>query len=870
MTPSPGTAPTDNGIGRILKAMGQYLPAYGVSFTEDPQHADLVIFHAGTALGKRVDVLHCHGLYWSDLDHYHFSRSNNEANQRIIAAARRAKFITVPSDWVAEPFRRDMRIEPEVIGHGIDVEEWSAGRQHGGYILWNKNRPTDVCDPSPAWKIAERGLSVVSTFGPVGKVIPNLQVTGNMPFERMKPVIEQAEIYLATAPETFGIGTIEAMVCGVPVLGFDWCGTKDLVKHKETGWLCPVGDIDGLVEGYHWLKEHRDEIGANAREFASHFNWPDIVDRYYELYQRASVPDAIGASVVITNYNYGQWVGSAIQSCLDQKWTPDEIIVVDDGSTDNSLDVLKEFEGKIKLIAQENQGVAAARNNGISAAKSPFIVCLDADDMLAPEYLMALVPAMIKDRGLGVAYPGLKFLRPDGQASGNVMYKPFSWEIQARAAVPPPTCIPSGSLFRKAMWERCGGYKQKYAPGEDTEFWTHGLSLGFTAELVTQEALFWYRGHEGSASRTRKYVAIDDNKPWMRDRIYPMGAPAFYVPSVRSYLNPLVSVIVPVGPGHEHLVVDAIESVIGQNVREWELILIDDTGTETFAGSIKKCYPFIKLLSTPGALGAGYARNLGIEKARGKFVLFLDADDWLRFDCLDVMLQEHAHSGRYIFSDYYVVESGMTKHINVMDYNRAEYLRHQVMHSVTALVPTEWVREVGGFDPDLIGWEEYDFFMKLGTRGYCGSRVNAALFYYRTQTGTRRQLSHKMADQLKNEFSKRFTGVEMAPCCGGNRNSVLEAKRALGLIPRETQTVPELPNEVRLEFIKPFMGAVSYQVNGRVYYGAQDGLHRFINAPKEDVDGLVKTGAWRVILPSPGSQLPPIPEPPAPEPSRRR
>ena len=96
--------------------------------------------------------------------------------------------------------------------------------------------------------------------------------------------------------------------------------------------------------------------------------------------------------------------------------------------------------------------------------------------------------------------------------------------------------------------------------------------------MVTPETMFWYRGHEGSASRTHKYVPIDDNKPWLADKVYPMGAPSFYVPAVRSYLNPVVSVIIPVGPGHEELVVDAIESVIGQTIREWELILVDDTG----------------------------------------------------------------------------------------------------------------------------------------------------------------------------------------------------------------------------------------------------------------------------------------------------
>lgn len=852
LEPSPFTAPTDNGIGRVLNAMGKYLPAYGVEFTADPENADVVAFHAGTALGTRVDVLHCHGLYWSDLEHSTFSRSNNVANQRIVAAARRAKVITVPSDWVAEPFRRDMRIEPEIVGHGITISEWKQPTEHGDYILWNKNRPTDVCDPTPTWRLAERGLKVVSTFGPNGKVIPNLTVVGQIPFEEMKPIIENADLYLATTPETFGIGTLEAMICGVPVLGYDWCGTHDLIKHKETGWLVYPHDIDGLMEGAAWLREHRAEISQNARAFAMNFDWSTIMGTYYDLYTRTMVGEKAGVSIVITNYNYARWIGDCIASCLWQQRPADEIIVVDDGSTDNSLEILKPFVDRkqIKLITQSNQGVAAARNHGIDRAQYPFIVCLDADDMLGPEYVAALRPALERDRGLGVAYPGVRFINEEGRDTGFNTYKPFSWEIQTKHEVPPPTCIPSGSMFRKSMWERCGGYKQKYAPGEDTEFWTHGLSLGFTAEMVTPETLFWYRGHDGSASRTRKYVEINDNKPWIEDKIYPMGAPAYYVPNVKSYINPLITVVTPVGPGHESLVVDAIESAIGQNIRDWELILIDDNNGKLDA--IKKRYPFVKIKTTGPVKGAGAARNLGIGAAKGRFVLFLDADDWLRPDAMDLMLQHFSvNGGHYVYTDFYAVDGngGLTLE-HSYEYDREFFQTKQVMHSVTALVPTSWASDVGGFDPNLVGWEEYDFYMKLAVKGYCGACLHEPLLYYRLTSGTRRKISQKMEKELNSGFEKKFKGVEMAGCCGNGGEAILDAKRALGLIPREN-AIPaaELPNEVRMEFLGPQMGPIGFNINGRTYYGANDGLHRFINAPREDADKLAATGKWRIILP---------------------
>lgn len=89
----------------------------------------------------------------------------------------------------------------------------------------------------------------------------------------------------------------------------------------------------------------------------------------------------------------------------------------------------------------------------------------------------------------------------------------------------------------------------------------------------------------------------------------------------------------------------------------------------------------------------------------------------------------------------------------------------------------------------------------------------------------------------------------MSPCCGNGGNAILDAKRALGMIPRDTITTAELPNEVRLEYTGRFAGAVGFTVNGRTYYGATDELHRFINAPREDVEKLVSAGQWRIIMP---------------------
>jgi glycosyltransferase involved in cell wall biosynthesis len=756
-----------------------------------------------------------------------------------------------------------------IIGHGIELGEWGhIPGQHYGYVLWNKNRGTDVCDPTPAWELASRSVPVISTFAPQGKpVIDGLTIIGVQSYQDMRDIVRRAEIYLATTQETFGIGTLEALAAGVPVLGYDWGGTSDLVKHKVTGYLVQPGDFDGLYEGYQWLHTHHKKIVPNCIGTASHYGWHAIMAQYAAVYQALLDPEPDGLAVIITNHNYENFVGEAITSVLAQNDPPAEIIVVDDGSTDNSREVIAGFGDKVHAIYQENQGVAAARNNGIRAARQPFIICLDADDRLNNEYVGVVRHALASDRSLGVAYTGLVIITDDGHEQAAAWPPEFGWEGQATPHIPPSNCVPCAAAFRKSMWERSGGYRQVYAPGEDAEFWTRGLSVGFNARLITNAPLFEYRVHKRSASRTREYVPIDGWLPWMRDQEYPMGAPARLMPKVRSYARPVISVIIPVGPGHAKYLLSALDSLLGQTLREWEAIVIED-GSQV--DDELTPYPFVRLLRTEkGPLGAGAARNLGIQAARAPLIYFLDADDYLTPDALRKSLTLFAKTGRYVFSDYIARDGdGQEQIMQIMDYERQAYLDTRQIHAVSALVPTAWARDIGGFDPDLPGWEEYEFYMRMAAKGYCGEHLTEPLLVYRTHAGTRRNLSQTNQAKLITLFEKRFPGgMTMPGCCGGNAEALLAAKR---MIQSEVQIMAEIEASqpgsgmVRLEFIGDWEGPVRFMANGREYYGANTPLYKYMDAPEEDAVILERTGKFRRLVfksPEPPAPLGPLPEP---------
>ena len=641
----------NNGIGRVVHMQHELLPKYGVEVVTNPFDADIIACHTQQYTMPRVDVLHLHGMYWTGEPHSgKYNAWHQRANHEIAVAARRALAITVPSEWVAMPFKRDMRLVPTIIGHGIHVKDWKRG-DNRGYVLWNKNRAGDVCDPTPALKLAEAGLPVLSTFAPTGRNVPqSMTIVGAMDDKSMHGIVQEADIYLATVKETFGIGTLEALASGVPVLGYNWGGTAALVKHKVTGYLAVPHSIDDLLDGYTWIKENYTMLSDNARESVKGYSWDDVMKQYAALYEQTAGFSPTGkVSIVITNYNYASYVGEAIESALSQRRKV-EVVVVDDGSTDNSREVLEAYKGRAKLILKENGGVAEARNVGIAHASGDYIVCLDADDRLDPAYVDVLAREMDEDRGLGVVYSGLGLIRADNKISPNAWPTEFSWEHMTHVSNPPASCIHCAAMFRKSMWERAGGYKQEYAPGEDTEFWVRGLSVGFTARKVTEEFLFHYRLHAGSASRTKVYKPINDWHPWMQDKQYPLAAPATTAPSVRSYSEPQISVIIPVGKKHEAHLATALDSVVGQTYREWEIVVVLD-GVE--APSHLKRYPFVKLISLPKSRGPGEARNVGLDAASAPFCVFLDADDLLHPSALEDMLREYAGSdGRYIYTDW--------------------------------------------------------------------------------------------------------------------------------------------------------------------------------------------------------------------------
>ena len=287
MYPLPSHARRDlsNSINQIVTRLEVGLPKYGYRLTEDEGEAVLTACHAGQCgNGAYADVAHAHGLYPSASGRC--EQWQWAANIGVIQSLRAAKEITVPSEWVADIIRRDMNVNPHVIGWAVDPQEWTLQTQHGGYVLFNKTRMDAVCDPSPFLELAAKTPQqrFLTTFG---QGTPNVKTIGRVPFEEMKVYVQNAQVYCATTKETWGLGTAEAMVCGVPVLGWKWGATADIVRHGIDGFLCEPGDIQGLRAGLDYCIRYREVLGANARKRALSFTWDEVARKFAAVYDKA-------------------------------------------------------------------------------------------------------------------------------------------------------------------------------------------------------------------------------------------------------------------------------------------------------------------------------------------------------------------------------------------------------------------------------------------------------------------------------------------------------------------------------------------------------------------------------------------------------
>ena len=240
-------------------------------------------------------------------------------------------------------------------------------------------------------------------------------------------------------------------------------------------------------------------------------------------------------SVIVPVYNAAPYLRETLDSILSSTYRPIEVVMVDDGSRDDSLTIAQTYckqHIECRVIQQENRGVSAARNTAINAAKGVYILPVDADDKIADKFIEKAVDVINRDDNIRVVGCRCWMF---GALDKEWKLQKFSHELLARKNM-----IPATAMYRKSDWERCGGYCEQEIYREDWDFWLSMMELGGTFYKLN-EVLFFYRISMGSrrtlAQKHKKIIvdAINRRHPEYMQKY--LGGPLHYHRSWSRFIN---------------------------------------------------------------------------------------------------------------------------------------------------------------------------------------------------------------------------------------------------------------------------------------------------------------------------------------------
>ncbi|MGD9383394.1 MAG: glycosyltransferase [Desulfobacterales bacterium] len=203
-------------------------------------------------------------------------------------------------------------------------------------------------------------------------------------------------------------------------------------------------------------------------------------------------------SVIIPTYNRGWIIKEAIDSVMAQNYRDFELIIVDDGSTDNTSDILNSYHGDILVFRQENRGVSAARNRGIVEASGRFIAFLDSDDLWLPQKLFRQVEFFNKNPDAKICQTEETWIRNGVRVNPKRKHKkPCGMIFEPSLAL----CLisPSAVMIRRSLFEKVGGFDETLPACEDYDLWLR-ISCRYPVYLIETPLIIKRGGHNDQLS----------------------------------------------------------------------------------------------------------------------------------------------------------------------------------------------------------------------------------------------------------------------------------------------------------------------------------------------------------------------------------
>jgi glycosyltransferase involved in cell wall biosynthesis len=210
-------------------------------------------------------------------------------------------------------------------------------------------------------------------------------------------------------------------------------------------------------------------------------------------------------SVVIPVWNRSALVRRALDSVLAQTRPAEEILVVDDGSTDDTASVVRRQFPGVRLVTQENRGVSAARNRGIRAAGGEIVAFLDSDDEWAPKKLERQIEAMSERPDAVLCHTDEIWIRRGRRVNTMTKHRKHGGDIFERAL---PLCAisPSAAIVRRRLFDEVGFFDESLPACEDYDLWLR-VTARFPVLYIDEPLTVKYGGHDDQLSR--RYFGMD-------------------------------------------------------------------------------------------------------------------------------------------------------------------------------------------------------------------------------------------------------------------------------------------------------------------------------------------------------------------------
>ncbi|MDD1507788.1 glycosyltransferase [Pseudomonas sp. CNPSo 3701] len=488
----------------------------------------------------------------------------------------------------------------------------------------------------------------------------------------------------------------------------------------------------------------------------------------------------VDVTVTVMSYNNAPYLAQTIESVLSQEGVSLELLVFDDRSSDDSVEVLNGYVGDPRFSFQVNSvnlGMAGNYNRCVQAGNGRYLVVLGSDDVLYPGHLASLVAAMNACPGAALGYAQCNWIDENGRfiryadhpGHRRQSYSGGRDEV-ADLLTFDSYITPSAAILRRSALPHValpeGGIHRHDLLAGDWELWIR-LARQFPDFVFLRQASVGYRIHSGQISNTfygserplrehteilemnladaptRRRMIVHGEAIWalyqQRISAYPATTTAPYQRRIDAIHTALMAKgelsmvpsqflfsIIMTTYNRRELLRFALDSVKAQTLQDFEVILVNDHGEGV--ESLLESYPYcITYLRQGRNAGPAAARNAAHRLARGQYLVYLDDDDVFLPAHLQVLADAlQKHPGEVVYSDALFiaerVENGVRHVINQEqryphgDYSRERLLVDNYIPVNTFAWPRSAALEVGGFDETLSGLEDWDFLMRLAAR----------------------------------------------------------------------------------------------------------------------------------------------------------